>query len=93
MEYLFQIYQKSFRLKRIVPKKDPLYETKISVVNSILSLSCSYGFICFQVPDMYVNNDIKLAIDVLINNPDMSGFLVDIVNKGECPNRNLFLSS
>lgn len=81
VEYLFQIYQRAFRLKRIVPRKDPLHDTKISIVNSIISLSCSYGFICFQVPDMYVNNNIKLAIDVLTNNPDMSGFLVDIVNE------------
>lgn len=81
MEYLYQVYQRSFQSKRIVPKKDPLYDTKISVLNSVISLSCSYGFICFQVPDMFVNNDIKLAIDVLLNNPDTSGFLVDIIKE------------
>lgn len=81
MEYLFQIYQRAFRLKRILSKKDSLYDTKISIVNSVISLSCSYGFICFQVPDMFANNDIKASIDLLINNPDMSAFLVDIINE------------
>lgn len=81
MEYLFEVYQRAFRLKRIISKKDPLHDIKISIVNSIISLSCSYGFICFQVPDMYINNDIRIAIDALINNPDMGGFLVDIINE------------
>lgn len=79
--YLFHVYQKSFQLKRVLPKKDPLYESKIGILNEIISLSCSYSLICFQMDDMFVNNDIKASVLFFVASDDMSAFLVDIVNK------------
>lgn len=79
--YLNHIYNKSFQLKRILPKKDQVYDSKISILNQIISLSCSYALICFQMDDMFVKNDIKASVLEFVNRDDMSVFLMDIVNK------------
>lgn len=82
IEYLFHIYTRSFQLKRILPKKDATYDLKNSVLNDIINFSCSYGLISFQVPDMFVNNDLRGSIDLFVNRQDsMSPFLVDIVKQ------------
>lgn len=80
-EYLFSVYQKCFQLKRFISKKDALYESKISILNEIIQLSCSYGIISFQVDDMFINNDIRSSVGFIVHNLDCSGFLIDIVNK------------
>lgn len=79
--YLHDVYKKSFQLKRILPKKDQLYEQKVAIVSTIVNFCASYGLICFQIPEMVLNNDIEKSIDTFIDRSDMSPFLVDIINK------------
>lgn len=79
--YLYEVYKKAFQLKRILPKKDPVYEQKLAIVSSIVSFCASYGLICFQIPEMVHNNNIEKSIDAFIDRNEMSAFLVDIVNK------------
>lgn len=82
MDYLFHVYSNAFKLKRLLPKKDPLYDTKIAIVNDIINYSCSFGLISFQVPDMFLKNDLKVIIDTFVSKQSiMSPFLVDIVNQ------------
>lgn len=81
IEYLFQIYRKSFTLKRILPKKDPLFESKVALVNVINSMCALYGLICFQIPEMVLSNNIEKLLSAFINNTEMSPFLVDIIHK------------
>lgn len=82
IDYLFHIYSKSFQLKRILSKKDDLYAKKIEIINSFINFSCSFGFICFQISDMFINNDLPLAIDLFItNHGSMTTFLIDIIHK------------
>lgn len=82
VDYLFHVYSKAFKLKRILPKKDPLLETKLAIVNDIIDYSCSFGLIAFQVPDMFLKNDLRKIIDNFISKHGvMSPFLVDIVNQ------------
>lgn len=79
--YLNHIYKKTFQLRRILPKKDAIYELKMNTLSQISTLSCAYALICFQMDDMFVNNDIKASVLHFVTSDDMSTFLVDIVNK------------
>ncbi|KAF3991299.1 hypothetical protein FT663_02800 [Candidozyma haemuli var. vulneris] len=79
--YLFDVYKKAFQLKRILPKKDQIYDQKLAIVNTIIGFCASYGLICFQIPEMVLNNDIEKSVDIFIERSDMSPFLVDIINK------------
>lgn len=81
IEYLYTIYQKSFKLKRILPKKDIIYDKKINIINKFINFSCSFGFICFQISDMFINNDLPKSIDFFINDHETHSFLIDIINK------------
>lgn len=82
IEYLFNIYQYSSRLKNRLSKREAYYDTKIKILSAIGEFSCSYGLICFQVDDMFINNDIAIAIKIFIESiHDMSGYLNDIVLK------------
>lgn len=81
IDYLHLVYKKAFKSKRIIPKKDQTYEIKISCLNTVISFCASYGLICFQIPEMVINNNIKSSLEAFINNPEMSPFLVDIINK------------
>ncbi|CCE78652.1 Piso0_000678 [Millerozyma farinosa CBS 7064] len=80
VEYLFSIYKKAFQLRRILSKKDNLYDVKADIINSIISFSCSYSFICFQEPDMFLQNDVRSAVSFFIFNSDSHAFLIDIIN-------------
>lgn len=79
--YLFDVYKKAFQLKRILPKKDRIYEQKLSALSSIVNFCASYGLICFQIPEMILNNDIEKSIEAFIDRGEMSPFLIDIINK------------
>lgn len=83
LEYLFNVYTKCFHLKRILPKKDLLYEQKNSILNEIIQFSCSFGLICFEEEDLFINNqNLNQLVKFLVSrNNDMSSFLIDIVNK------------
>lgn len=75
IEYLYHVYQASYNEKR---KLEPKF--KQPIIKQIIKLSTSYGFICFQVPDMFINSSIKDSIDVFIRKfSTLSQFLVDIV--------------
>lgn len=82
IDYLFHVYTRTYQLKRIIPKKDSLYDIKISILNSIINFSCSYGLIAFQVPDMFLDNDLRKVIQLFIDRQhSMSPFLIDIVKQ------------
>ncbi|CUM67672.1 uncharacterized protein PRCAT00005374001 [Priceomyces carsonii] len=81
IEFLYSVYQNAFKSKRTLSKKAPFYESKIKVLNNIINLSCSYGLICLEVEDMFINNNIKSALDALFTKDEMIQFLVDIVKQ------------
>ncbi|EGV62419.1 Ubiquitin conjugation factor E4 [Yamadazyma tenuis] len=80
IDYLFHIYNESLRLRNRLSKKEPNLEKKTALVHSITQFSCNYGYICFQVGDMFINNDLQSLTNTFINSSStMSGFLTDIV--------------
>lgn len=84
IEYLFHTYTEASRLKSRVIKKDVNSDLKLQILNSIISFSCNYGFICFQVSDMFLNNDVEAMVKLFISTSNsMSGFLTDIIYKAE----------
>lgn len=82
LDYLFQIYTKCFKYKRILSKKDELYDAKLSIYNDIIQFSCSFGLICFHEEDLFINNQrpSKLVL-MIIKNSEMIPFLLDIIDK------------
>lgn len=81
LEYLFDLYNRSSRVTRVMAKKDPLYPQKSAIVLAIVSSCSSYGLICFQIPDMILGNDLAKTVDVLIKNLATHVLLVEIVRK------------
>lgn len=81
LDYLYETYTKAYQLKRILPKKDPVYEQKALIVTSIINYTCSYGLIAFQVPDMFLRNDLRKSILQFVSQPQRSSYLVDIVHQ------------
>lgn len=81
ISYLHDVHKKAFSFKRILPKKDPLYDTKVQIVNRIVAYCASYGLICFQIPEMVVGNSVEKSIGAFIDRPEMNGFLVEIIQK------------
>lgn len=80
IEFLYSVYSKAFQGKRILPRKDSLYDEKFAVYTTAIDLACSYGLICFQVPDMFLNNDARAAVTAFVGNQgQLGGFLADIV--------------
>lgn len=80
IEFLYSVYTKAFQGKRTLPRKDLLYDDKLVVYTTAIDLACSYGLICFQVPDMFLNNDVRAAVAAFAGNQgDMGGFLADII--------------
>ena len=76
LEYLYFVYHNAYSEKR---KPEP--KAKLPILKKIIKLSASYGFICFQVPDIFMDNDLKKSIDVFIRKfSTLSSFLVDIVH-------------
>ncbi|KAG2731032.1 hypothetical protein G9P44_006181 [Scheffersomyces stipitis] len=81
IEYLYNVYHKAYGTKRILPVKSPLYNSKIAIVNEIIRLSVSYGSISFQIPDMFLNNDLASSIQLFIRRGhDLTPFLIDIIH-------------
>lgn len=82
IEYLSSIYQYTYRLKSRLNKREAYYDAKIKILSSISEFSCSYGLICFQVDDMFINNNIETSIKIFIEYiNDMSGYLNAIIMK------------
>lgn len=81
MAYLHQVYTRAFAQKRIVLKKDPLYDQKLAVLNSIITYASSYGLICFQIPEMVLGNDLEKSVSMFIEQPNTHAFLIDIVSR------------
>ena len=63
MEYLYTVYHGAFKAKRTLPVKASFYEDKIAFLNKVISLSTSYASMGFQVPDMFLNNDLRQSLD------------------------------
>lgn len=83
IHYLHNVYERGLKLKRILSQKDPKYDDKIDIINYLINFSCSFAFICFQVSDMFINNNLHNAIDyfiVNVNANNTNSFLVDIIN-------------
>ncbi|KAK6455664.1 ubiquitin elongating factor core-domain-containing protein [Scheffersomyces xylosifermentans] len=81
IEYLYSVYHRSYGIKRILPVKSVLYSSKIAIINSIIKFSSSYGLISFQVPDMFLQNDLGSSIQLFIKKAhDLTPFLIDIIN-------------
>lgn len=81
MEYLYNVYNKAFALKRTVLKKDPLYEQKAAVASTVVSYCAAYGLVCFQIPEMVLNNDLAKTIDLFIARNNTHLLLADIIHK------------
>ncbi|EMG49149.1 UFD2 E4 ubiquitin-protein ligase UFD2 [Candida maltosa Xu316] len=80
VEYLYTVYHNSYKAKRTLPVKSPFYEDKISFLNKAIKLAISYGNMNFQVPDMFLGNDLRNSLDLFINRySDLSSFLFDII--------------
>ncbi|KAK6205368.1 ubiquitin elongating factor core-domain-containing protein [Scheffersomyces amazonensis] len=81
IEYLYNVYHNAFRSKRMLPVKTPLYQIKTGILNKVIKFAASYGFISFQVPEMFINNDLAQSIDLFIRrSDDLTPFLIDIIN-------------
>ncbi|CAI5758568.1 unnamed protein product [Candida verbasci] len=79
--YLYTVYHAAFKTKRTLLSKSSFYEDKVSILNKIIELAISYGNMSFQIPDMFLNNNLKESIDLIIHRfADLSSFLTDIVN-------------
>ncbi|KAI5960985.1 ufd2 [Candida pseudojiufengensis] len=80
IDYLYSIYRLAFKEKRSIPVKTPYYQEKIEILNQIIKLSVRYGNMGLLIPDMFLSNDLKLALDSFINQfGDMSPYLIDII--------------
>lgn len=82
IEYLFSVYQHTLRLKSRLSKREAYYDTKLKILGAIVEFSCAYGLICFQIDDMFINNDTETSIKIFIGSVnEMSGYLNDIILK------------
>lgn len=81
MAYLHQVYTRALGEKRILLRKDPLYDLKAACLSSIISYSTSYGLICFQIPEMVLGNDLGKAITMFAEKPNTHPFLIDLVSR------------
>ena len=80
MEYLYTVYHNAFKTKRTLAVKSLFYEDKVAILNKIISLVAAYGNMSFQMPDMFVNNDLRKSLDLFIDRfGDLSSFLSDII--------------
>ncbi|ODV77076.1 uncharacterized protein CANTADRAFT_92221 [Suhomyces tanzawaensis NRRL Y-17324] len=81
MDYLHAVYHRTFAAKRSLPVKTSLYLEKVALFNKIVKLATSYGFICFQIPEMFINNNVNDAVGVFVRRySETSSFLTDIIN-------------
>lgn len=84
IEYLFHIYSEASRLKSRLNKKETNYNLKVEILTNIVNFSCNYGLICFQIDDLFLNNDIEAMVKLFISSSNtMSVFLTDIIYKAE----------
>lgn len=79
MAYLHQVYTRAFTQKRILLKRDVLYDSKAACLASIIRYATSYALICFQIPEMVLGNDLDKAVTMFIEKPNTHPFLVDVI--------------
>ncbi|KAI5952552.1 ufd2 [Candida jiufengensis] len=80
IDYLYSIYRQAYKEKRSIPTKAQYYQEKIEILNQIIKLAVRYGNMGLLIPDMFLSNDLKLALDSFISQfGDMSPFLIDII--------------
>ena len=80
IDFLYSVYTRTFRAKRQLLPKEPFHQTKVAILNQIIKFSTSFGFICFQIPDMFLDSNLRESIDFFLNRfNDVSGYLVDVV--------------
>lgn len=81
MAYLQQVYTRAFTQKRILLKKDVLYDWKAECLTNIIRYATSYALICFQIPEMVLGNDLDKAVTMFIEKPNTHPFLVDVIGR------------
>lgn len=79
--YLYDVYTRSFLLKRQLSKKDPLFAAKLDFFNAISNSCASYGLICFQAPEMVLNNNLPDTVSTLVNRQETHPLLADVINQ------------
>lgn len=83
MLYLFEVYRRSISLKRTLSAKDPIHAAKLEVLSALNSFAVSYGVICFQVPDMILNNETLSVVQLFVDRPETHMFLADIIARAD----------
>lgn len=81
IKYLHGISTLAAKLRRVVLKNDPLGDSKREIFSAIVASCASYGLICFQIPDMVLNNDLNKSVQLFIDNQTTHAFLGDIVER------------
>ncbi|GMM33434.1 ubiquitin-ubiquitin ligase [Saccharomycopsis crataegensis] len=96
--YLFKVWENAKENLKKVSKKISLKKTSMkaedgeifhkqkSVLNDIIRLTSSYGFLAFQVPDMYINGSEEKYMEEFIlhiSNPDFNEYCVNIIEEAK----------
>ncbi|ODQ78526.1 hypothetical protein BABINDRAFT_9297 [Babjeviella inositovora NRRL Y-12698] len=80
--YLRACWTSAAQSRRLVSARDVLRARKLAFLDEILRLAPSYGLICFQIPDMFLNNTPDATVAALIANiADYTDFLMETVAK------------
>lgn len=81
IEYLFSIYTNSYKSKRTLSAKTTNLQQKQQLINQIIKLTANYGSICFQIPDMFLRNDLRSLVEYFLANfNEVSPYLIDLIN-------------
>lgn len=83
MLYLHGVYTRALGAKRTIPAKDPVHAAKTDTLNAVVRLCASYGVICLQEPDIFVNNDVSAIVQLLIDRQETHMFLADVVAQAD----------
>lgn len=81
LTYLKNCWIRARDRRRLIKNTDPLIKEKYELLDETIRLTSSYGAICFQAPEMFVNTiELRDTIEVLISNIyDLNDFLIQII--------------
>lgn len=83
MLYLFETYKRVISIKRTLSTKDSIHAAKNEILSAVASFCISYGIICFQVPDMIINNETLSIVQLFVDRQETHIFLADIITKAD----------
>lgn len=78
MVYLESVSRRAYSARRVL-KRDLLYEAKNALLGEVVRFCASYGLICFQIPEMVLNNSVEKLVMLFLEKPDTRGFLGEIL--------------